>query len=184
MNISYWFFRLWLFVSYPFRTTYTASVCGHQTKLVGVINDGKEDCLMRMQVAESERPEYCLKCVGEMSIQCAWCGEPIVIGEPITLYVPRDGTGIPAPARVVPYIENGQMAYVGCLGWGCADSGADVCGRWMPPGKVERVPSPIEMMLASHANGRPCAIVVPNISRYPEGVTLTPSERRGVATRQ
>jgi len=90
--------------------------------------------------------EYCLGCLGKMTILCAWCKEPIFIGEPVTLYTPRDGS-VPNHAKI--HDEN-LLQLVGCLRWNCAESGADRAGFWMPgedgEGKVERVPTPLEIV--------------------------------------
>lgn len=115
------------------------------TKQQGPMSNGKATTIMWMPLMESGAPDYCLECVGNMSIRCAWCGEPIAIGNPITLYIPNDDYQIPDYA--VRHVEGGSMALVGCLGWNCASTGADMCGYWMPPGKVERVSSPVEICL-------------------------------------
>ncbi len=141
MNISYWFTRLWLFMSYPFRTTYIASVCGHKTKQMGPVTIGKAVIIMNIEDIGHKGPGYCLECLGQMSIRCVWCGESILVGEPITLY--RQRVGVPIPTHAVSYIKNGRTVFVGCLDWNCADSGADICGYWMPPGVVEPIPPPI-----------------------------------------
>ncbi len=80
-----------------------------------------------------------------MTIQCAWCGEPIFIGDPVTLYLPRY-EDMEVPGHAVPY---GKGAFVGCLRWECAESGTDRVGFWYPPGIVYRVLSPIEQCLQS-----------------------------------
>lgn len=84
-----------------------------------------------------------------MSIQCAWCGKSIAIGDPVTLYTPEDSYEVPDYA--VPYTEGGSKALVGCLRWNCADTGADRAGFWMPgdngEGKVLRVPNAFETLI-------------------------------------
>jgi len=111
------------------------------------MHDGEAETIMKMPLTENGNPDYCLKCIGEMSIKCAWCGNPITIGSPITLHTPQKDYEVPEYA--VRYTEGGSNALVGCLGWNCAYTGADMCGRWMPPGKVERMPSPLELCMAS-----------------------------------
>ncbi|MEI6627472.1 MAG: hypothetical protein WCL61_02660 [bacterium] len=101
---------------------------------------------MAMPLSENGNPNYCLDCIAKMAIRCAWCGEAISIGSPVTLYTPKEDYKIPEYAT---RYQNNAKSLVGCLRWNCADSGMDRQGFWMPPGKVKRVPSPLEMALAS-----------------------------------
>lgn len=133
-----------LILSYPFRKTYVANLCGHRTKLTGQLCSHGHNHTMSMPLAENGQPEHCLDCIGKMSIKCAWCENTIDIGDPVTLYVQNESFVIPQHA--VRYGED-PIRLVGCLGWECAQSGADRQGFWMPPGIVERVPSPIELLL-------------------------------------
>ncbi len=66
---------------------------------------------------------------------------------PATLYSPRDKERKMPDYAVLHDKE--RNSYVGCLRWNCAETGADRAGFWYPPGKVMRVPSPIEMALQS-----------------------------------
>ncbi|MBP9763344.1 MAG: hypothetical protein KBD10_01190 [Candidatus Pacebacteria bacterium] len=101
---------------------------------------------MKMPLMENGTPEHCLECIGKMEINCAWCSEPILIGDPITLHKSKDPSKMPGNA--VRYDKDPDF-FVGCLRWDCADTGGDRCGFWMPPGKVHRVPSPIEVAISS-----------------------------------
>ena len=96
---------------------YTATKCGHRTKLTGLVSAfnetvqikiGNDGCLVK----------YCLDCIGEMTIQCALCGRPLFIGHPITIYT----------------IYNDEPLYfVGCIDLDCAVAGvADRVGFWLP----------------------------------------------------
>ncbi len=104
-----------------------------------------------MPLSENGKPDYCLECIGNMTIQCAWCENLIAIGSPITLYTPAEGYEVPGHA--VPYTENSSKAFVGCLGWNCADTGGDRAGFWLPDddgkGKVHRVPTAIETLMSN-----------------------------------
>jgi len=94
---------------------------------------------------KKEELEYCHKCLGEMSIRCAWCGEVIFIGDPITLYSPvKKDHKLPDYAVLYNKEEN---QYVGCLGWDCAQTGGDRAGFWVPPGKVHRVATAWETLI-------------------------------------
>lgn len=140
-----------------------ATKCGHETKLKGKIKVFDKEIGMEMRANEKGKVEYCLDCIGKMSIRCAWCGESIVIGEPITLYSPNDNFEIPEYA--VEYRDpapNNCLRLVGCLRWDCADSGASRSGFWMPgengQGKVERVMSPFEMIMYGKTGSDPVII--------------------------
>lgn len=150
--MQYWFELIWLTVSEDFRKTYTTNICKHSTKLKGRILSKEADFVMEMPLSVDGNPDYCLECIGKMSIQCAWCGNPIHIGNSVTLHLPRDGETYEAPLHAVQYPTDGKY-FVGCLRWDCSDGGGiDRAGFWMPPGQVNRVPSPIEMLLVCGAD--------------------------------
>lgn len=143
-SFRYWMKEKWIILSNIFRETYVANICGHSTHIQGRMSHFGETTIMEMPFSTGGRPDYCLDCIGKMSIKCAWCGSIICIGSPITLYVLRESE-IPAP-HAVPYAEH-PRSFIGCLGWDCANSGADRQGFWMPPGKVERCASPLELAM-------------------------------------
>lgn len=136
----------WLAMSHPFRETYVANICGHKTKKKGRIVSLGEGHIMDMPLSENGNPDHCLECIAAMSIKCAWCSGPIHIGSPVTLYVPKESFEVPDHAV---RFQDDPQCLVGCLGWDCAGSGMDRAGFWYPPGKVYRVPTPMEMALAS-----------------------------------
>ncbi len=158
-KIVYRLHVLWLAVTYPFRKTYTTNMCGHLTKRSGKITSHGESYIMTMPLSENGNPGYCLDCLAKMSIRCAWCENSIHIGDPVTLYISRGSNKVPEHA--VRY-DRDERCYVGCLGWGCAETGADRQGFWMPPGKVARIPSPMEMLMSSGSNGK--AVIVGDLS--------------------
>ena len=116
---------------------------------------------MTMPPAKNKVPDYCLDCIGKMAIRCAWCGKPILIGDPVTLYTPEEGAEIPKYA--VRY-SGDPRCLVGCLRFDCADTGADRSGFWVPPGLVKKVPSVIEMLMASQG---PSKVLIINNLRDP-----------------
>ena len=139
----------WVFISSFFRRSYTANKCGHETKSRGLVIAGNRTNIMEMDLEENGNPDYCLDCISKMSIQCAWCGEPITIGNPVTLYTPVKTYEIPEYALL--YTEEGSKALVGCLGWDCAETGGDRAGFWLPGndgrGRVKRVPTAFETLV-------------------------------------
>ncbi len=113
--------------------------------------------------------DYCPQCWRKAAIKCAWCGEIILPGEPITLYTPREGVTVPEYAVVY---KEAPLQLVGCLRWDCADTGASRAGFWVMPGKVQRVASPLEMLIAGVPSGSSEAIVVNDISDPSETIPI------------
>ena len=126
--------------------------CGHQTHRTGKVSAFGQSIKTKMPINEDGTVDYCLDCLAKMVIRCGWCGEPIFIGNPITLYTPPEDFEIPYYAVI--YNED-PLQIVGCLGWDCAQSGADRAGFWVPgedgKGQVERVRTPFEILLGEKA---------------------------------
>lgn len=127
---------------------YVATKCGHRTEQEGRVLAFEHSTITKMQENESGSVDYCLDCIGKMAIQCAWCGKPIFIGDPITLYTPRRDSKTPEHAMIY---NKEPLQLVGCLRGNCAESGADRAGFWLPnendKGHVDRVPTAYEEIL-------------------------------------
>ncbi|MEI8103969.1 MAG: hypothetical protein WCG84_03675 [Candidatus Moraniibacteriota bacterium] len=119
--------------------------CGHKTRQKDTLAAFGKTIIMKIFFDEDGSTSHCHRCLEKMTIRCAWCGLPIFIGDPVTLYSPRD-KDMEMPEYAVRYKNN---AFVGCLRWACADSGADRSGFWYPLGEVYRVLSPLEQCLQS-----------------------------------
>lgn len=119
--------------------------CGHLTKREDRLTAFGDTIFCKIPIDKNGRTPYCHCCLEVMTIRCAWCGSTIFIGDPVTLYSPADDSQ-EMPDYAVKY---GNDAYVGCLRWNCAESGADRSGFWYPPGKVHRTLSPLEQCLQS-----------------------------------
>jgi hypothetical protein len=126
-----------------FRKTYIANVCGHKTKRKGLVSAFGGKIMMQLGLCENGKPEYCLDCIGQMSIQCAWCEGSIAIGDYVTLYAHETNTRIPKHA--VRYHED-EGLLIGCMRKGCGSLFAKKLGIWTPPGVVKRIPSPVEIL--------------------------------------
>jgi len=129
-----------------------ATICGHETEPKGQVRAFDVECEMDMPTKPDGSVEFCLDCIAGMTIRCAWCGNVIFIGSPVTLYGASDPDFVPKPDSVV--YDEARRQYVGCLGWECADTGADRAGFWVPDtqtrrGMVERVRSPIEVAMST-----------------------------------
>lgn len=175
----------------------TATLCGHRTKLAGEVTAFGESTTVTIPLNEDGSANYCLDCIGKMTIRCAWCVNPIFIGDPITLYTPRSqkdfsrayatrqqlpfvfdsDLGFKIPAHAVVY-QRKPLQLVGCMRWECADSAADRAGFWVPSteqgkGTVYRVRTAFEEILA----GKDC-VVVGDLGNPSEASPLQENDRR------
>jgi hypothetical protein len=122
---------------------YKAVKCGHTTRLKGKLKAFGEKCTLKMPKNKDGTVDYCLDCLAEMTTKCAWCGKAIFIGDPVTLYTPKDPNYQP-PEKEYSIYSRDPLRLVGCLRMSCGDSGMDRAGFWYPPGEVLRVLSPTE----------------------------------------
>lgn len=120
-----------LFVFRAVRATH----CGHRTRSKGVVQAYGEQTIMQMPRHHDGSIDWCLGCIEAMTIRCALCGKPIFIGDLIAL--PVWGSPSPLPSFGVVY-GGTPLRVVACLRVGCADSGADCAGSWMPEGETKR----------------------------------------------
>lgn len=168
-----------LYTNWP--ETFTASKCGHKTRLAGKVKAFEQEIHIKMPKNKEGAVDWCLDCVGNMTIQCAWCENPIFIGEPVTLYSPCDEFEVPEHAVV--YNED-PLQLVGCLGWDCASTGGDRAGFWVPgkdgKGRVYRVLTPFEATIAS---GGLSAVIVSDTHDMEEAMnpTLISLEKEGAS---
>lgn len=130
--------------------------CGHRSVLVKEVEAHGEKQTAR---TDTQHLEYCPECLARMAIKCAWCGNVIWPGEPITLYSPSK-KDFQVPDGAVVYSKE-PLLLVGCLGWNCAETGGDRSGFWVPPGKVHRVASMFEMLMGQ---GSPEILICNNLS--------------------
>lgn len=139
------FWKVWALLNQ--QRTFTAK-CGHPTGLNGSVTVCGETLPGKLCLNSQGQIPYCHKCLEAMAIPCAWCGKAILVGDPITLYSPRDKSYQPPPGAVV--YQQKPLQLVGCIRWDCAETGADRSGFWHPPGQVYRVASALEMVLATN----------------------------------
>jgi len=135
--------------------------CGHETKEKDTVTAFGESTITQLPIEDGKTP-YCHRCIEKMAIKCAWCGHVIFIGNPITLYTPRN-KDFEVPEHAVVYNED-PLQLVGCLRWDCAQTGADRAGFWLPPGKVQRVPTAIEMCMQDLKNGGSGVVTISDLS--------------------
>lgn len=141
-NIREFFMRM-------FRVRVLARRCGHQSPLNGTVSAYGEFTEMRMPFNNQGTIDWCLDCIGKMTIKCASCGKPIWIGSPIALIVLDDQDEIP------PYAVPHEGGFVVCLRIDCGEP-CMRSGFWLPSvnghGYVFRVPSPIELCLGGQSS--------------------------------
>jgi len=130
---------------WPFKKRKFMASCGHETYRVGTVTHKGETRKLKIPIVNG-KAQYCHKCIEEMTVICAWCKKPIFIGDFITLYSIE--SGFMPPFKSVIYSKN-PLTMVGCERTHCADTRADYCGIWIPPGKVYKMMSAVEMGMAS-----------------------------------
>lgn len=143
-----------------------AAKCGHITEFKGTIRALGDSRIIVLKNTD----DYCITCYGNMTVLCAWCGGPIFVGDPITLYTPTSAAsfrrspqqefefvhceelGFNIPKHAVIYNRN-PLQLVGCLRMDCAETGGDRMGFWEPgedgKGRVQRIKSVFEQALES-----------------------------------
>ena len=173
------------------KSSHIATKCNHKTKQKGKVSAFGHSTKTSMPINKSGSVDWCLDCIEKMAIQCAWCGNAIFIGEPITLYSPgplaeffsseepseiqkaRWQEDFVAPDYAVVYQEN-PLVLVGCLYRYCADPGADRAGFWFPgkagKGEVWRIPTVHEKIMVSDGNS---GVLINDINDSSEAVDPT-----------
>jgi hypothetical protein len=145
-------------------------LCGHVAKRKTKISIGHE---WGVYVLDQKR-EHCPNCFMNAMAYCAWCSRYILPGSPITLYTPRDPNKLPPHARV--YKRTPKLMVVGCLRMDCAQGGMDRMGFWVMPGKVKRVASPTEVLLAQMEKGDFRPLIVHDLADEAEAVAIDDGE--------
>lgn len=148
--------------------------CGHETRLAGIVKGQGQEVKMVLGRNKAGEIPYCFGCLGEKVIRCAWCGDPIFPGDPITLYAPKDVANFTLREGAVLYDQE-KTQVVGCLRWDCADTGADVAGHWTPDGVV-RCPRIIDILMA---NPDADAIIVNDMTKFHEQGSYEAVKLRG-----
>lgn len=139
--------------------------CGHETKIKDKISAFGETCGLVVPVSNG-KTSYCHSCLSKMTILCAWCQKPIFIGDPITLYSPKDVESFTVLKDFHAYSHE-PLVLVGCLSWECGEY-MDRAGFWYPDG-VHRVLSPCELVLQNNS-----AVIINDIGNPDEQVITIP----------
>lgn len=132
--------------------------CGHKTKRKGLITAHGESTIACLPINKGKTP-YCLRCIEEMAIKCAWCGKVIFVGDPVTLYVLLDKNSTPAEHAII-YKDN-PLRLVGCLRQECVRTGFGVrAGIWSAPGRVQRILTPYEIYMKDMQDEKNCSVII------------------------
>lgn len=148
----------------------TARICGHKTKQKGEVSayGSTTDTVMPLN---DGTVDYCLECIAGMAIQCAWCGRTIFIGDPVTLFTPKDPEFV-APEHAVVFKEQ-PLQLIGCLRSSCCDTVADRAGVWVPDeggnGHVQLLQSIYSMATGSEG------VIIGDITNPNETPTVIPN---------
>ena len=115
--------------------------CGHETVLRGMAKAFGTEKEYQLREEGGKAP-FCLKCLGDAAIRCAWCGKAIFPGDRVTLYTPTEKgfikTQFVKAAYAVVHSEgkegDASERLVGCMV--CALKPEDIKGFWLYPGRV------------------------------------------------
>jgi len=111
----------------PFARRYRAE-CGHDTYLQETLPRFPDCGVVTLIRRKDKTVPRCHRCLNEGGIRCAWCGNPILFGDRITLYLVTKGSN-PLPHAILPQGCPGTAIGGMC----CAD---DVSGTWVAPGAI------------------------------------------------
>jgi hypothetical protein len=101
--------------------------CGHKTYLSGEIRVFGQARVFNLPIIGGQ-PGFCLDCYQKMAIQCPWCGQMILPGDPITLYKPEEKPTLltfPEQSKIFSLIPT---RLIGCGQKGCCESKTDIVG--------------------------------------------------------
>ena len=125
---NHFYLRAKLFLINHFGRDYQFG-CGHTTKLVGKLKAFGEENIYDL----GEKRDYCHQCLARMYIQCFLCKKTIMVGDGVTLIIPKEDD-FQIPDHAVVYDRN-PLQLVACFRH--SDSFMDLAGIWMPSGKIK-----------------------------------------------
>ena len=148
--------------------------CGHWTKMQGVVRVFGKELRVNYRDRGNKAPSLCVDCTAAKAILCAWCQGIIIPGDSVTLYSPIEEDFELPPGAVFYNDESRELIRpVGCLGWGCADTGVDRAGFWAVndkgEGYVHRVPTAFELLMNAPSGS---VILVQDLGDLGEGPTI------------
>jgi hypothetical protein len=138
-----WFFKKWVEYNKPKKHL---AHCGHECSQNETMTAFGETIESYVSTSEGYI-KYCHKCLEKMAILCPWCNRPIFIGDAITLHTPNNTNFVISEG--VEVYQKDPLQLIGCQRSDCAKSMSDYCGQWIPPGKVWRYQSAIEVAISN-----------------------------------
>lgn len=119
-----------------------ATKCGHKTRISGSVVIFGKHVAFRLPVKDGQT-QYCLECIGKMAVRCASCGEPVIVGDTVTLRAPIAGRRLVESNGCK---SDGAGRYIGC--YRCGHTRSDGVGFLVIPGKVRIIPHVNEPVIA------------------------------------
>jgi hypothetical protein len=98
--------------------------CGHKTPAEGEVKAFGDAITMVMPRNLKKKHTMCPSCLAKKAICCAWCGQAIFVGEPVTLFVATAGGVEPKPDSML----HGGDRLVGCLRPKCKQPNVSAVG--------------------------------------------------------
>jgi hypothetical protein len=129
-----------------------AYCCGHMTNAEDFLEYEGERAVLELKIDESGETFYCHKCLQEMTIKCAWCGKPIFVGAPVTLYKAAENEEKNLPVYAVLFNKE-ENTYLGCWRKDCCEKKEDIVGQWHPDNKVYMKDTLKEVFIAANKDG-------------------------------
>ncbi len=136
----------------------TAAICGHTTKREGAVTARGRTQIVKLPSNKFDGVDYCLDCVGAMTITCAWCQQPIFIGDFVILLRIDEALRMPHEGATV-YQDGESKRFVGCSSQLCLPEEGGKIARelmiaqgaiWLSPGYAHKImPVSLEQMLKS-----------------------------------
>jgi hypothetical protein len=132
-----------------------ATKCGHFTKEAGRVRLFGEKVTMTLDRGENGSFDYCLRCTATTAIRCPWCGEPILIGDTITLREPWEGY---MPSQDLATFGKNPLRLVSCTRRRCTIVDMTSAGYWVldtktSRGRVHRVMTDREIYNSGESKG-------------------------------
>lgn len=139
------FVWVWRWIQIGCSWRYTATHSGNRCRRRGFLRAAGEKRFCTLPLVNGTIP-YTHRDIEQMTILCAWCAQPIFVGDLVTLYSPGEPDYL-APEGTVIYSLS-PLRMIGCTRCDCVDTGADYAGQWVPDdekvgkGRVGLMPSP------------------------------------------
>lgn len=103
-----------------------ATKCGHMTLVSGSVTIFGKRVAFRLPVKDG-KTDYCLDCVGRMTVYCHQCLRPVIVGDELAWT--KETADVPA-------VDGGVYNRYTC----CRKCGSERAGVWVLPGRTQFLP--------------------------------------------